>query len=63
MQIIGLNIGGALSRLASQQETSQDNCFNLLNRNKVLAKSCSRGHLFVYFTFPIGQKIRENLDS
>ena len=39
MQIIGLNIGGTLSRLASQQEASQQNRLNLLNRNKVLAKS------------------------
>ena len=38
MQIIGLTIGGALSRLASQQEASQENWFNLLNRNKVLPK-------------------------
>ena len=53
MQIIGLNIGGPLSRLASQQEASQENLFNLLNRNKVLAKSCYRGRLFVNFTFPI----------
>ena len=52
MQIIGLNIDGALSRLASQQEASQENWSNLLNRNKVLAKSCYRGRLFVYFTFP-----------
>ena len=37
MQIIGLNIDGALSRLASQQEASQENVSNLLNRNKVLA--------------------------
>ena len=56
MQIIELTKGGALSRLASQQEASQDNWFNLLNRNKVLAKSCYRGHLFVYFTFPIQYK-------
>ena len=32
---------------------SQENSFNLLNKNKVLAKSCYRGHLFVFFTFPI----------
>ena len=38
MQIIGLNMGGALSRLAPQQEASQENRFDLLNRNKVLAK-------------------------
>ena len=42
-------IGDALSRLASQQEASQENWFNLLNKNKVLAKSCYRGRLFVYF--------------
>ena len=30
MQIIGLNIGSAHSRLASQQEASQENWFNLL---------------------------------
>ena len=53
MQIIGLNIGGALSRLASQQEASQENWFNLLNSTKVLAKSWYSGRLFVYFTFPI----------
>ena len=45
MQIIGLNIGGALSRLAPQQEASQEHWFNLLNRNKVLVKSCYWGCL------------------
>ena len=45
MQIIGL------SRLASQQEASQENWFNLLNKNKVLAKSCYRGCLFVYIPY------------
>ena len=58
MQIIGLNIGGALSRLASQQETSQENWFNLLTSTKVLAKSWYRGRLFVYFTFHILFKIQ-----
>ena len=57
MQIIGLNIGGALSRLASQQEASQENWFNLLNSAKVLAKSWYRGRLFVYFTFPMAVDI------
>ena len=63
MQIIVLNIGGALSRLASQQEASQENLFNLLNRKKVLPKSCYRGRLFVYFTFPIVETMCEQLIS
>ena len=53
MQIIGLDIVGALSRLAFQQEASQENRFNLLNSTKVFAKSWYRGLLFVYFTFPM----------
>ena len=40
MQIIIITIGGALSRLASQQQASQENWLNLLNRKKVLTKSC-----------------------
>ena len=40
MQIIGLTIGGALSRLATQQKASQENWFNSLKKNKVLAKPC-----------------------
>ena len=46
MQIIGLTIGGALSQLASQQEAIQENWFNLLYKNNVLAKSCYRWRLF-----------------
>ena len=53
MQIIGVTIYGALSRPASHQEASQENWFNLVNRNKVLAKSWYIGPLVVYFTFPI----------
>ena len=53
MQINALIIGGAHSRLVSQQEASQENWFNLLNRNKVMEQSCYRGCLFVYFTFLI----------
>ena len=34
-------------------EPSQENRFNLLNSTNVLAKSCYRGHMFVYFTFPM----------
>ena len=52
MQIIVLNIGGALSQLASQQEASQEDWFNLSNSTKVLAKSWYRLRLFAYFTFP-----------
>ena len=33
-------------------EASQENWFNLSNRNKVLGKSCYRGCLLAYFTFP-----------
>jgi hypothetical protein len=44
MQIAKLTIGGSHSPLASQQDASQENWFNLLNKNKVLSKSCYRGH-------------------
>ena len=55
MQIIGLDIGDAFSWLASQQEASQENWFNLSNSTKVFAKSWygGEGGLFVYFTFSI----------
>ena len=39
MQIIGLNKGGALFQVASLQEASQENWFNLPNSTNVLAKS------------------------
>ena len=66
LDITKLNIGGALSWLASQQEASQENWVNLLNSTKVLAKSWYRGQLFqlfVYFIFPITEIIRLTFDT
>ena len=60
MQIIGLNIGGALSRLASQQEASQENWFNLLKSTQDLAKYWYKGCLCVYFTFPMSRILEQD---
>ena len=38
MQIIGLNIGGALSRLASQQEASHENLIQFTKQHQGLGK-------------------------
>ena len=54
MQIIGLILDGALSRLASQQKTSQENWFNLLKtaprswQNFGIGRACLFTHVYIH---------------